>query len=242
MIYNQLFFEYEQILLGNMDSFSSGHFKDKNKIEAQKAALMVCSFAFENYLHLSPYETKSVLNKALIEKLKLDLVLPYIQFPVEFDKDTDFYYILSLLYPEQIKISENERVLHYYSRILEKNERFANGYFVGEQGRRRACICLRYAISKETKFNSISDLYLLFSENRRVGGSGKKFLKEYRLDHCCYDLYESKIDYLHDALPASQKNTFLYYYYRYRGAKIKISDLLKPLGEPYIVDKIPVIK
>ena len=91
---NILFSEYEQILIGNKEDFSP-HFFDskKSKKELEDTALKIFDYAIDNYLHLSPRDALDGLTLDIIKKMKLDLVLPYISFPIEFSPDEDFVYI-----------------------------------------------------------------------------------------------------------------------------------------------------
>lgn len=239
MVRNRLLYEYEQILMGNRNSFSRSFFPKNQPSEREKNALAVFKYAIEMFLGWSPYVAKEKLKKPIIRDMRLSKVLTYIDFPVELEPDKDLDYVLSLLYPKQILITKEERILRYYVRLLEQKDRyFVRGYFSESDAREKACICLRYILTNHSKSKSIEQLYNMFSSTRGRGSkdegsdienSGKEYLKQYKLDHIASDLYENKLDFLHDALPDSQKNNFLYLYYKFKERKTSVHSAFKQL-------------
>ena len=231
MIRNRLLYEYEQILLGNMKKFSDVLFPKDLPGECEKNALKVYRFAIETFHNWDFDVAKSKLKRAFVKKMKLDTVNKYISYPIELDATRDYDYVLSLLYPRRYSISSEELTERYYARILEENGRFQKGYFSDGKGREKACVCLRYILNCHPVGTSISSLYMFFSSSRGKANNnlngGRNYLRQYKLDHVCYDLYKNKLDFLHDALPASQKNDFLYHMYCYKEKKIAVSSELK---------------
>ena len=237
MIKNRLLYEYEQILMGNRASFSRSFFPKNQPKEREKNALAVFKYAIELFLGWQPYVAKERLRKSIVREMHLSKMLDYIEFPVELDPEQDLDYVLSLLYPKKVLITKEEKVLRYYERLLEQKDRyFVRGYFSESDAREKACICLRYVLNNHSKSKSIDQLYQMFSNSRgktskgeSAENSGQAYLKQFKLDHIALDLYENKLDFLHDALPDSQKNNYLYLYYKFRERKTGVHTQFKAL-------------
>lgn len=109
-------YEYEELLLGNTNSFSNQNFS--SDLQAQKSAKAILKFAIEKLLRWSPEEMAHRFNQEIIDKMKLKDILPYIPFPVELSRDTDFYYYAYYLYPKQITFDIKQSVIYTYRKIL----------------------------------------------------------------------------------------------------------------------------
>lgn len=206
-----LLFEYEQILLGNKSGFSPYYFKYGNDT-SQNYALYVIKFAVENYLGWDPEDMKNHFTKEVAIQMKLEPLMKYIEFPPELDKETDYYYLATFLYPNIIRIDIKELVLRTYKNVLSgKLCKFPKEYLSGTQGMMRAGICLQYMLNQNYTFHTIQDMYKFFSEP-----AGSRALKEFRLNNICNEIYEHPIDYLHESLPNAQKDEFWYHYYRFK--------------------------
>lgn len=206
-----LLYEYEQILLGNKTGFAPYYFKYGDDT-SQNYALYIIKFAVEHYLKWDPWDMKNHYNKEISEKMKLEPLMKYIEYPPELNKETDYYYLSSLLYPNIIRIDIKELVLRTYKNVLDGSLcKFPKEYLSGTKGMMRAGICFQYMLSKYFVFNSIKDMYKFFSEP-----SGLKALKEYRLSNICNEIYEHSIDYLHESLPKNQQDEYWYHYFRFK--------------------------
>lgn len=229
MIKNPLLHEYEMVLMGQESANLLKFFQGAEK-EREKNALLIWRYAIENFLHWKPKEAKHYINSELVHEMHLDKVIRYIPFPCELNPQKDYIYILSLLYPEKIKINRKHMILHYFNSVIEKKEdgRFARGYFTEEDGKEKACICLLHVLTSFANYSCIDDIYKDFFMD-----GGFLLIKEYKLKYPCYSLFESQIDFLHEALPESQRNEFLYNYYKFKQGRKVVSGELKKLDKVY---------
>lgn len=205
-----LYYEYEQILIGNKTGFSPYYFKYGDNLSANYV-YEIMKFAFEVYLKQSPEDIRDHFNKEISELMKLEPLMKYIDFPEELDKGSDYFYIAALLYPQQIKFNEKELILRTFNRVLNGSlKKFPKEYFAGTRGSMRAGICLQYMLNQHYTFENTQALYKFFA-----GPNGLKALKEYRLNSICNEMFDTPIDYLHDSLPTAQKDEWWYHYYKF---------------------------
>ena len=206
-----LLYEYEQVLLGNKTAIPPYYFKYGDDT-SKNYALYIIKFAVEKYLRWDPQDMKDHFTKEIAIQMKLEQLMKYIDFPPELNRDTDYYYLATYLYPNSVKIDIKELVLRTYKDVLSGNLcKFPKEYLSGTQGMMRAGICLQYMINQHLTFHTVKDMYKYFSEP-----TGAKILKEYRLNNICNEIYEHPIDYLHESLPERQKDEFWYHYYRFK--------------------------
>ena len=52
-----------------------------------------------------------------------------------------------------------------------------------------------------------------------ASSSGTKTLKKYKLSSACMDLFNTPLDFLHQALPENIKSDFLYNLYKFRASE-----------------------
>lgn len=208
--YALLYSEYDQIMIGKRNYFSEFFFKyDKN--ENMKNALVVMRYAFCSYLRWPPEVLMKCLNREIMEKCHLQTLMQYIDYPIEYKKDTDYYYLVTLIFRRH-KLTFSDKTIHTYENILAKNTpKFAKDYFVGYYGKLRACICLQYMINHYVDFHTINELYYIFSSEK-----GYQILKEMRLLPVCKNIFDTPVDYLHYILPDESKNYLYYYFYKYK--------------------------
>lgn len=205
-----LMLEYELILLGKKNSFSPFFF-NYNIDYNERKALLLFKYAIEGFLKWTPKEAELYLNKEIVELMKLDSILKYIQFPAELNPDVDLFYIAHLLYPHIVKFDARELILRTYKEVLDgKLYKFPKEYLSGSMGVTRACVCFQYMVSQFLPFNNIEEMYKFFSTT-----NGVKALKKYRLYSICTDIFDYPIDFLHEALSNKQKNEFFYHYYKF---------------------------
>lgn len=204
--------EYEDILLGHRENFSKYYFSFGN-YQNQNTALDIFRYAFEKLLKWRPEEVRDSITMELLSKMKLDLILGYIRFPSELNRDTDLYYIAHLMYPTKIKYTTRDLVLTCYHRLLNKDiNRYPKSFFSGEQGMLYASICLQDVIFNKITYNTIEDLYALFSDTSNV----MKILKKNYIDHPCKVLFGTPLDYLHMSLPEKNRDELLYNFYHFQ--------------------------
>lgn len=209
---NDIFYEYEMILIGKKNLFSNFFFMN-NDTKNEENALRVFKFAIEFYLGWSPQDAVAHLNYKVIDLMKLTQLLKYIKFPPELDERDYIYIILGKLYPNIVKLNNKEITLKVYKRVLEKDlYKFPKDYLSGdEESRNRAIICFQYMLSQYTSFNNVKDMYSYFASS-----NGPKLLKKYRLNIACISMFEHPLDFLHESLPDDVKSEFWYRFYKFK--------------------------
>lgn len=211
-MYRDVLFEYENILLGKKAGFSSYFFQgdaDKN----EKKALYVIKFALRYYLKWTPEMTCQYLTWKIIKCMKLDSLMKYIKFPPEMSARDDIFIVKGKLFPNIVKLNEKEITLKVYKRVLEKDlYKFPKEYLLGDtMGNYHALVCFGYMLTQIPPFESTADMYKFFASSR-----GPKLLKKYRLNVACVSMFDHPIDFLHEALPKSQRDEFWYKYYKFK--------------------------
>ena len=141
--------------------------------------------------------------------MKLEQMVGYIAFPSDVTKE-DTEYILYLLYPKYIDYDVKRYTLRIYEKVLNNQGRYPKDYMYGYLGMLRAKICLQYSINKNCLFKSIDDLYSFFASKDCI-----KYLKANKLYQLYTSFYSSPLEYLHDSMPSSIKNEFLYHNYTF---------------------------
>ena len=173
---NALFLDFEQLLLGNVKAIGPYNFYGAAAGGAnQKNALECIQYAIEEILSWDVEEAKRKFDSYMIHLLKMERLVEYIIFPQEVPFG-DSTYILSLIYPDKVKLNQKGMIENMYQNILDGAAQFPREYFIGQKGFYRFCVCLCYAISKYHPFSTLDELYDFFSST-----SGKSFLDKYRL-------------------------------------------------------------
>lgn len=206
-----LLIEYDDIMAGNKKGFSSDHFGKKTTQNCAMNARTVIRYAIDTYLFWDRRTLYERLDMNVIDIMHLRQPLAYIDFPIEYNRDEDFFYLISLLYdPKALGI--RLRTLHLYEKILSgKVLKFPKEYFTGAIGKLRACICLQYAINQHFPYMNASRLY---AESCKK--SWTTFLVKMKLEPVCNILFTDPVEYLHSSLPAREKDSFAYHYCKFR--------------------------
>lgn len=200
--------EYEQILIGNKVQFSSKNFQF-GVGGNERAALSVFRYAIEKLLKWNPQEAYRLFNYQICEKMKLTPLLKYIRFPEELTANNTEY-IITLLYPKQIKYDFSKYVIQVYKEVAAGQRKYPKTYMFGNKGLIRATVCLRYVLSRQKIFNNTEEMYKYFSSQ-----TGMKFLidnKLYQLYNC---FYCTPLEYLHNSLPEDHQNELLFNFYAF---------------------------
>ena len=113
--------EYNEVLIGRKALVPAFFFGQSDR-EAETTALIIFKYAFDTYLGWTPEQLRENLTYEIIEKLKLKQALKYIQYPPEFDKKKDMFYVVWRLYPHTANITLNEQVLKVYRMVLDGGE------------------------------------------------------------------------------------------------------------------------
>lgn len=203
--------EYENILLRKKKNYSSSLFNSSDE-NNEKTALVIMRYAFESFLQWTPQDIKNCINWEILQTMKLDTLIKHIKFPGELTPRTDLDYIAHLLYPNIIHFDSKEKTLRIYKNVLSKKVyRYPREFWEGPEGEARARFCLRYMLQNCMVFHNVEEIYKAFS-----GREGIKILKDYQLYVPCELIFGSPVDYLHVTLSQSQKDEFLYHYYKFK--------------------------
>lgn len=206
-----LYMEYDEVLIGKRCGYSLRFFGKDNARSGQNAVL-VMSYAFPRYLRWPPELLKVKLDRELLESLKLWTLVKYIPYPVDYDREKDFFYLVSLVYGERYGVSVRDMTVHTYERVLSGDApKFPKDYFSGTEGLARAGICLQYLINHRVVFSSINELYFIFASER-----GYYYLKKYKLLTACREGFPTPVDFLHFCLAPEQKSDLYYHFYRFK--------------------------
>ena len=92
MNYRDVLYEYESILLGKKTAFSSYFFRDNADKNEQKA-LYVLKFALRYYLKWTPQQICDHLDWKVLNCMKLESLMKYIQFPPEMSARDDIFVV-----------------------------------------------------------------------------------------------------------------------------------------------------
>lgn len=200
--------EYEELLIGRRNDFSIKYFIFDKKGN-ERVALSVIRYAIEYLLGWDVETASELFNPYYVTFMRLDKILDYIDFPSDVEKD-DTDYILYLLYPRQIDYDVKKYTLRVYKKVLNNEMRFPKDYMYGYLGMLRAKICLQYSISQNLLFKSADDLYSFFASRSCI-----KYLKDNKLLQLYTSFYETPLEYMHDSMPRSIKNEFLFHNYMF---------------------------
>ena len=207
---NDLLVEYDDVMIGKRTGFSDSFFP-KESVAAANNALLVMRYSFTRYLRWSQDAIREKMTSTLMEKLHLLELMKYIDYPVEYNKDRDFFYLVSLIFRKS-KLTLRDKTIHTYERILSGEQvKYPKDYFLGSDGYVKAGICLQYMIEHYVSFSSFNELYSIFSTEE-----GYEYLQKYKLLNAYKEIFDTPVDFLHFALPKSQRNTFYLNYYRFK--------------------------
>lgn len=217
-----ILYEYDELLIGNRKSLSPDFF-DYGAVTNEAVALKIIKYAFETYLRWDPIDIRDQMNHEILKTFKLDGLLKYIQFPEELDRKNDLFYLAWCLYPWTVNYTYEERVYRVYQNVLDGTfSRFPKEYFAGTEGVMRAILCFRYMLDHVYHFSSMDEMYRFFGAHKSV-----EAIQKAKLAVVCRDFFGSSLDFLHESLPESQKNTILYTRERFRKEYARIKKALK---------------
>ena len=199
--------EYDEIMLRHRRTFSVSHFGDTTDEDVDNNAKTVIRYALDTYLRWPRSVLVNRLNMDILEKLKLKPILRYLRYPPEYNKDDDLFYLISYVYDRHLP-GLRLRTLHLYEKVLQGQVmKFPKDYFSGNDGIRRALICLRYVVNQNYPYVPSNELYELSSTKE-----WDSFLRNTKLQNVWKPLFHSPVEYLHMSLSAESKNDFLFHY------------------------------
>lgn len=207
---NQLYTEYDEIMIGKRENFS-GRFFSKENTKSMENAVRILRYSFSKYLRWPPEVLSKRIDRALLEKLHLYQLMKFIQFPVEYDREKDLFYLVTLAY-DKYGLKDRDKTIHTYEKVLDGSScKYPKDYFTGSDGVARAGICLQYMINHFIIFRSINELYGIFATDE-----GYSYLQKYKLINVCKEVFDTPVDFLHFALPPQQKNQLYFHYYKFK--------------------------
>jgi hypothetical protein len=208
-----VFYEYERVLLGKRKNYASEIFSGSSAAGKEEIALHFFRCVMEKYFGWTPEEAYHRLNKEIMEKMKLMPLVRFIRFPPEFDPMNDCFYIVAKAYPNKFTVDEIKQTRIVYDRILNgKISRFPKGFFEGRGGYMRALFCLQYAIKEFTAFKTPEEMYKYFAIH------GVEFLRTYKL----WEAYKMNfgmdypVTYLNECMNTYSKYDYSFLYAKYR--------------------------
>lgn len=207
---NSLFIDYENSLIGRSKEINSYHFFGSEAGGTNQQRAITCiRYAFEDLLEMKPEEVVRRLDIYLIHVMKLDKVLNYINWPSEVEPG-NIKYLLSLMYPNLIKLNQQKMVENIYKGVLQGTNQFPRDFFAGSTGMYRYCACLKYLIENYKSFYNIEDMYDFL-----LSSSGRSFLNKYRLLVPAKQLEINLIDCIHLLTSDCDLSELYYHYYSF---------------------------
>lgn len=210
--------EYEELLCGKRKNFSAGYVgKSLNPVNT----IELFRYVYEDLLGWEPEQVVLYTDKALLKKLKLDILFKKLPFPLGLDPMVDFYYIGHLLYPHIFAYDHKSSVLRTYDKVLSREmSKFPKGFFDGADGRLALALCVRSAISSNLKITSIEEVYRYFAIKSRA----LFFLKKQKLFVPCVEHYADPLSMIHDILKEEDKSELYYRYYSFLSELSEMKD------------------
>lgn len=216
-----IYTDYENYLIGNSKDVGKHNFYGAAPGGAnQQRALLLLHYALEEVLGWNEEEVIRKFDSYMINVLKLERVVDYIKYPAEVP-DRDPRYILSLLYPERIKLNYTQMVVEVYQRVLRGEGQFPREYFAGVDGFFRFSICLQYLISSYKPFFDLDELYEFF-----LSPEGNKFLMKFRLKVPAEQFHIKLLDCIKEI---TANNEYCNLYYSYYSFYVELTGNTQPM-------------
>lgn len=209
---DSMYIDYDNSLIGRIPYVEAYNFYGADATNSnQQRALSCIRYAIEEILGWDEDEAIKKFDEYIINEMKLIKVIAYIDYPTEVPYG-DPKYILSLLYPDKIKMNQGMLIENVYKSVLEGNgKQFPREYFIGGIGFKRFCFCVKYLLENYKIFSDLESIYDFFNS-----AEGKKFLYDYRLKVPADQFSINIIDVIH-YITKDEPNSDLYYtYYLYK--------------------------
>lgn len=168
---------YDDSLVGRIPDVESHNFYGASASPVNEHIALECiRYAIEDILQWSPETALKKFDRYILSLMKLNRIAAYIVYPAEVESG-DPLYILSRLYPDTVKVTEQDFVKRTFESILRSgSQQFPREYFIGGDGFRRFCFCMKYVIENFTSIDSVEELYKFMDSPQ-----GKRLLYRYRL-------------------------------------------------------------
>lgn len=203
----ELLFEYDNFLIGRFSEISPECFEGVEKGGYnEKLAINCIRYAIEKVLNWDEDTAIQKFDEYIMHIMKLESMIRFIEFPPDVEEGNPRY-ILSKLYPKKIKMNQHDLTINTMSEVLEgKRSQFPRDYFVGKEGFRRYCYCIKYLLEVYEPFPNVESLYNYFSSP-----NGNVFLSKYKLK---IPTYQYNLDILQAirTITRSDPDSELYYH------------------------------
>ena len=206
---DSLITEYEDTLIGRMPHGDVCNFYGITASNTnEQKAIMCVKYVIEKVLLWDENEAINKFDEYIINLMKLNKIIDYIDYPVEVPHG-DPRYILSLLYPRRVRINKVKLIEETYAKVLEnKGKQFPREYFVGGLGFQRFCICFKYLLENIKTFDNVEEIYDYFDSPE-----GKKMLYDYRLKVPADQFFINIFDVIH-CVTGNSPHCDLWYFYK----------------------------
>lgn len=230
MLKSEIIAEYEQMLLGEREFFSSKVFKPtragqkdfdakaQSDIEKQQNAKMVLKYAFD-LLGWTESELKECINFTLLRNLKLysncndnDVkktrkemsVIEYVGFPSILDChcEDDLKYLVNYIYTGSWGYSETDMIMEKYQKYLDNEIKVSRKFFDNDY---TLYVCMIYFIARY--YPTESKKWYKMCANPEIG---PKILEASKLKDAAKARGWSALDLLHRSLPEKYRSEWLY--------------------------------
>lgn len=206
--------QYEsKLLLGHKKATANTYTGDS--ATRSRLALAVFRHVIENILQWSPDVAFANMSMQIIRDLKLNNEWKNLDLPREIRQFGSAKYVIAMLYPKkfmQLFSVETLAIQVYRSSLEQRRGIFPKNYFLDENGRLKAQVCLRYMLNNYAVYETIESIYAEFANTKKIN----KLLKSYGLDLPARTLYDTPLDYLHESLSSRQRSELFYHFYRFK--------------------------
>lgn len=207
----ELIWEYENMLIGNLSEISIDCFIGIDPGgQNERLAIECIRYVLERIMDWNTDTAIQRFDSYIIHILKLDGLLRYIDFPPDFEYGSPKY-ILSLLYPNKIKFNQRELVMNTYNEVLDgTRNQFPRDYFLGRDGFKRYCYCMKFVLEICKPFTDVSEVYEYFSSPK-----GNTLLSEYKLRIPTYQYSLDPIQAIHEITKDKPDGELFYLLYQF---------------------------
>lgn len=209
---SELYYNYEQYLIGNLEELPKHYFVKEHKEKNNAIIFALIRYVITNILHWTPSEARYLFTREIETTF---LLRPYIdQFlsgvPQNLTSEERTLWIISQVFPS-VKYSIERHTISTYDAMLDgSTKRWPTNFFSSDKtGIKRAEICLQYCVDRYLTVIPIPELYKTFSQQTKA----MDLLKVYKLDKVCTKLFPSPLEFLHQSL--EQKDMFCYSYFSF---------------------------
>lgn len=211
---------YESSLIGRTDDIAFTYFSGMPPGgETEQKVLEVFHFAFEQILGWEEADVITRLNMYYIRKMKLYKLLQYIEYPIDIRKNNTKF-ILSLMYPDKVRIPLHERTEVIFERVIDTGCQFPKEYFSGIEGFYRYCSCFKLFFTHYYPLDNIEQMYsVCFSS------LGKEILSDYRLLVPAKQFQINILDVIHACTEDAANAEYYYHYYHFLQQYAKTNDI-----------------